>query len=853
MMSNPVLDCLSDRSDNYILPFLWLHGEEEAILRNYVQAINSAGVKAVCLESRPHPDFLGERWWHDLDIILDEARNRGMKVWILDDKHFPTGQAGGAMEKAPLKLQKQYLGCNMADVCGPQRRVRIHVAQMARTPINPLAPSRAIYDDDQLFAVVASRLDGDICREPDHVDGEIIDLTAQTQEGELFWDVPPGLWRLFVFYKTHNGGSEHYINLIDAASCKVLLDTVYEPHYAHYAADFGKTIAGFFSDEPGLGNVSGNSFNNIIGKRRMNLPWSRELEELLGSDFTAKLPALWCEYGTKEETAAIRCRYMDLVTGLVSTCFSEQIGRWCRNHGVEYIGHIIEDNNASEGLGSSIGHYFRSLWGQDMAGIDDIGAQLTMGGQNTEHLSFAGSGDGEFYHHVLGKLGSSLAHIDPKKRDRCVCECFGAYGWSEGTQLMKYIADHLLADGVNYFVPHAFSAKPFPDMDCPPHFYVGGEDVLFPAFGRLMGYLNRVSHVLSNYKHTVSVAILYHAEAAWSGGRLMKLQKAARVLRENQIDFDILPSEVLRLTDGRLTVNRRFYDALVVPGCDYLPERTACFCEEAKAQGFPVLFAGFAPDSVEATPVSLEDLPDMLLDKASIQLNPKHPDIRCYHGGNGREDVYFLFNSSTWAAFDGEVKTGNVQNCYRYDAMDNRLYRHHSKNGSIRIKLAPCESALFLLSEENLQAYEEPKEPVHTIPLKANWRISYQSGEGFVPYMETNALDGFEKPGYSGTIRYECTVMEDIAPERILLELPQVRETAAVWCNGQFAGNAIAAPFAFDLTQGWQKGENHLRIDVVTTMEQKVLAASGGRDLFTLLQKVWPAYGLVGTPALRYL
>ena len=35
----------------------------------------------------------------------------------------------------------------------------------------------------------------------------------------------------------------------------MLLDTVYEPHYAHYAAEFGQTIAGFFSDEPELGNV----------------------------------------------------------------------------------------------------------------------------------------------------------------------------------------------------------------------------------------------------------------------------------------------------------------------------------------------------------------------------------------------------------------------------------------------------------------------------------------------------------------------------------------------------------------------------------------------------------------------
>lgn len=30
----------------------------------------------------------------------------------------------------------------------------------------------------------------------------------------------------------------------------MLLDAVYEPHYERYKEDFGKTIAGFFSDDP---------------------------------------------------------------------------------------------------------------------------------------------------------------------------------------------------------------------------------------------------------------------------------------------------------------------------------------------------------------------------------------------------------------------------------------------------------------------------------------------------------------------------------------------------------------------------------------------------------------------------
>ncbi|MDE6167390.1 MAG: hypothetical protein K2G28_02915 [Acetatifactor sp.] len=73
---------LKGQQGNYIFPFLWLHGEDEEILREYMEAIQNANIQAVCVESRPHPDFLGDGWWKDMDIILDEARRRRMKVWI---------------------------------------------------------------------------------------------------------------------------------------------------------------------------------------------------------------------------------------------------------------------------------------------------------------------------------------------------------------------------------------------------------------------------------------------------------------------------------------------------------------------------------------------------------------------------------------------------------------------------------------------------------------------------------------------------------------------------------------------------------------------------------------------------
>lgn len=85
-MSEKIKALQKGEGGNYIFPFFWQHGETETVLREYMKVIHEANIGAVCVESRPHPDFCGEQWWHDMDIILEEAKRYGMKVWILDDR-----------------------------------------------------------------------------------------------------------------------------------------------------------------------------------------------------------------------------------------------------------------------------------------------------------------------------------------------------------------------------------------------------------------------------------------------------------------------------------------------------------------------------------------------------------------------------------------------------------------------------------------------------------------------------------------------------------------------------------------------------------------------------------------------
>lgn len=521
---------------SHILPFFWMKGEDNETIGRELDRVEECGIREVCLESRPHPDFCGPGWWENLDYICARAKKRGMKLWILDDNKFPTGHANGGYEKQPEK-KKLYLGERHMDIHGPCRSGAVLVENF-------------IPSDGRLLGILAApKPDGETLA----VSGEgILNLTSQYKNGFVYFDLPEGAYRLFILFTTRKGGGrDEYMNLIDSDSVRVLIDEVYEKHYERYREYFGNTIAGFFSDEPELGNVPGYPFDDTLGKKDQRLPWSGELEAELrgkwGEDFLTYLPALW--YDSGEKTARLRSEYMDCMTGLVRKCFSGQVGKWCEEHGVEYIGHIIEDDNAHTRMGCSIGHYFREMEGQHMAGVDVVHHQIVPGFTEPVHQWIAGDRDGEFFHFGLAKLGSSAAHIQGNKKNRALCEIFGNYGWAEGNSFMKWLTNHMLVRGINEFTPHAFSMR-YPDPDCPPHFYAGGNNPGFACFTQLMKYMNRSAHLLSGGVHLADAAILYHAESEWSGGETMYFQKPGRKLMEAQLDYDVIPADVFVSGDG---------------------------------------------------------------------------------------------------------------------------------------------------------------------------------------------------------------------------------------------------------------------------------------------------------------
>ena len=843
---------------NGLYPFFWQHGESHDVLGEYMDKISDCGMQAACIEARPHPDFVGDGWWKDLDFIIDRAKAKDMKLWILDDAHFPTGYANGKIASDYPQYLKWYLDQRRYDVQGPMKGARINLNRLKERVWEKMDPTEQI-----LGVYMAKRVNQESGNGDAIVADSILDITDNMRMSDrlLTLDIPDGAYSIFVVFLTRNrgeDGTKDYLNPLVAGATQVLIDEVYEPHFAHYSNEFGKTIQGFFSDEPRFGNIKGT--DGYIGREDMVLPWRAGLEKEL--DFDKKyLPLLWTQAEGKEQS--IRFLYMDKITKLYNENFTKVLGDWCRAHGVWYLGHTIEDNGAHARLGYGTGHYFRGQEDMDFAGIDVIGTQVVPG-MNYHHDAFStGGANGEFFHYALAKLGTSAAHLDAKKQGRTMCEAFGAYGWNEGLKTMKWIADHLMVRGVNYIVPHAFDPKAFPDFDCPPHFYAHGHNPQFRYFPVLTDYMNRVMTIMRDGVQPSRVGLFYPAETEWAG-RYMPVEKPARELTIGQVSFDIISRDFLQqanIENGRYTINEIDFEVLVMPYGECVSEDMLDILTDMANAGVKLVVVDAKPEKLvgevafdvsksdkqaiqekfEALMdvfevVSLKDIHTSLQKYQAVHLEVEQPDLVVGEYVKENKHFFMMFNESIGHDIETIIAFEQDGYVYRYDALEDKIYEPLSleKNGQkyYRLALHSYGTIVWIISKTKLDAdviedEELSEDTITTLPLSKEWQVSYSDSKqypGFekqVPMSNlglVSDLEGWEE--ICGTVRYKGTFENEMneTAKRAILKIEEAFETTQVFVNDQSVGIKICGPYEYDITPWMKTGRNELRIEVTNTL-----------------------------------
>lgn len=832
--------------EGYIAPLFWQHGETEEVLRMEITKMKESGIRQFIVESRPHPDYLSYGWWRDLDIILDEAQKHSMKIWIFDDGAFPSGYGGGKIKKLYPEALKVYLRECHIDAVGPLKGSSFRIDAWMEA-------------QEELVRIVAVKRKE---YKEDFIDESLMDVTEYCHNGILYWDVPEGMWRVFVFLKTRNGKEKEtndYVNPIDELAVEKYIDVIYQEHYRRYRDQFGSLIQGFFVDEPRFGNVP--TYDMELGKSTESfgictdvIPYSNDLISILsaevGEDFGKYLPYLW--WGTSEKAQDMRYTYMNVVSRLFGENFIGKIGDWCRNHGVKAIGHIVEDNGAHARIGYGCGHFFRAMEGMDYSGLDVV-YQVWPEYLEGRHKTPFGYLDSRFFYWGITKMASSLAAIDEKKEGITVCEIFGAYGWQEGLKLMKWLTDHVCARGVNFLIPHAFSPKEFPDEDCPPHFYARGQNPQWKYFPVWVEYAQNLCQIMADANPVVRTAVLYHAEAEW-GGKYEPFEMSVQALTSHQIDCHVIPLDYLseekaEIVDQGIKINGIVYDTFVIPYGEVWPEKLYFWVKKMGEAGVSVYFMNDLPcrsyykssentcwkellqmDKIQI--VEYENIAEKIWEtgKWDVRAVNSTPYLICRYIRKKEKDIYFFINQSKYQCIQTKVMVQGEKQLVFYDPLKKQYYTMNaaSKNGVTEfwLELTPYQSVFVMESEEvpeKLRVWENPKDVGKEI--EGMWTITVGEGENARKYNREKLVNMAIPelcPNYSGEFRYEIDFIEESIEKckKVYLDLGEVYESVEIVLNGECQGVCICPPYRVELTS-IQEGKNELIIKVVNTLAKE--------------------------------
>ena len=273
------------------------------------------------------------------------------------------------------------------------------------------------------------------------------------------------------------------------------IQTVYQPHYDHFTADFGKTIVGFFYDEPETPGDWGTELNAVLAER--NVDWKKAYVaykfELAG-----------------EEQMAAKYQYLEAFADAWGRTMYGGMTRWCHAHGVKSIGHFMEHAGLYHNPDYCAGDMMRLQRYSDMGGIDAVCKQFVMGKRDE-------AADPPIWQ--TPKLASSISHVFGKPDDVAMVEIFGGRGQDLTYPEMKWWADHMQVSGVNFLIPHSFNPRAPYDKDCPPYFYNGGFEPRWPLYRVWADYTSRLSLMLTGGRHVCPVASSFPATSARSARR----------------------------------------------------------------------------------------------------------------------------------------------------------------------------------------------------------------------------------------------------------------------------------------------------------------------------------------------
>ncbi len=644
----------------------------ETVISRDLDSISARGFRAVTIEAGYGMDnapYLSPGWFELIRFAVEQARDRGMRVWLIDEGKYPSGFAGGkfSAERPDLRMQ----GLDVAE------RIEATSGQEISRKLPP----------ETVSAVAVNLADSS---------SQVLDIRS----GELRWTAPAGKWEVLLVqhrFRTSvtraannpTRGKDTTNSLCDylnPAATQQFIEFTHEQYKKYISAEFGRTVLGFRGDEPDYGFT----------------PWTprilEEFERRKRYDVRPYLASFFAPRMTDEVRRA-KADYWDVWSDLFSENFFRVQADWCASNNLEYLVHLNHEDKMMA-MARSGGDFFKALRYVQMPGVDAIWNQIW-----PDRVA------------DFPKLASSAAHLFG--RPRAFSESFAAYRIRPTVEQAKWVIDHQFVRGINLFefMFHSSSASGSSEF----RGWMGSEQ--FPG---VVEYANRASYLLSLGRPTAQIALYFPTTSMWLGDEEAdaSVLQIAQQLLERQRDFDFVDeqalSSVLTLDNGALkNLSGQSYRAVVIPSVSAISKAALDRLRAFAASGGRVIFLGREPSLVvektflnaagpadlswavrepseKLTPRVMEALP-----QPDVMLDQPCPPVKYLHRRWRDADLYFFFNESAEKQSRRAVLAGSDQ-AQIWNAESGRietLAGASSENDAVRLPLVlePYETKFILI------------------------------------------------------------------------------------------------------------------------------------------------------------
>ena len=660
----------------YSLTFYWgWDGEITAeVIARDLDAFKERGVHIVSLESGYDmgSPYLSEGWFELVKKTVELARERDMRVWIIDEGKYPSGFAGGKFTTdAPELRMKALVIEEQTELAGGE------------TISKQLSP-------DVVSAVAFNQLDST---------DQILDI----QSGQLQWTAPEGNWQVTLIKHDFRSSptraannptrgkdpSNSLCDYLDPAATKKFIEFTHEQHKKYVGDEFGKTVLGFRGDEPDY-SIRGIPWTPMIFEVFMEQK-GYDVQPYVASFFSPRLT---------EEQKRIKADYWNVWSDLFAKNFFKIQADWCAEHKLEYLVHLNKEDDMMV-LINHEGDFFKCMQQVQMPGIDAIWNQIWPDSLITDFPKYA----------------SSVAHVYGKPRS--FTESFAAYRKRPDVRQAKWVLDHQLVRGINMvevmFVPASSNGE----------LGLSGwtADEQFPSVAK---YIHRASYLLSQGRPAAQIAVYHPTTSMWLGDS-ESAECTLRIMQqllEHQLDFDFIDenalSSILRLKDGNfINKSNQSYNTVLIPSAIAISKKALDRLQSFAASGGKVVFLGRKPSMIiektflDATEVGNIDwaiyepageLTSPVLEAlqpADVKLDKFTPSVKYTHRHLPDADLYFFFNESKekQTCKADIVGEGKVQ---IWDAMSGEIKVHEgikSEDGLVKLDLEfePYESQFIVV------------------------------------------------------------------------------------------------------------------------------------------------------------